>query len=161
VAVVIDLATPWTAVAHSVRLPPHPAHLPERFGLFTLILLGESVVAVMKGIESQETWSFSAASAAIIGLATLFTMWWWYFDRTRAAGERHVRTHQDAVRVHIWSYAHFPLYLAIVIVGVGIQRVVATATHGAHPEDAVMWITAGALLVTAMTAISKNSAAHT
>src|SRR6185295_999400 len=53
VAFAIDLGTPWLAVPHSVKVPPDAAHLPERFGLFTLILLGESVVAVMQGMESQ------------------------------------------------------------------------------------------------------------
>src|SRR5687767_4394876 len=78
VAFALDLATPWVTVDRSVRTPPHPAHLPERFGLFTLILLGESVVAVMKGIESQETWSVTAATSALVGMGILFTMWWWY-----------------------------------------------------------------------------------
>jgi low temperature requirement protein LtrA len=151
IAFMIDLATPWAAVDHSVRVPPHPAHLPERFGLFTLILLGESVVAVMKGIESQETWSVRAASSALLGLASLFAIWWWYFDRARAAGDYHVRTRRDAVKLHVWSYAHFPLYLAIVIIGVGIRRLVTAATHATIPEsDALMWMIAGGLLVGAM-----------
>jgi hypothetical protein len=55
-AFAIDLGTPWLAVPHSIKVPPDAAHLPERFGLFTLILLGESVVAVMQGMESQENW---------------------------------------------------------------------------------------------------------
>jgi low temperature requirement protein LtrA len=48
------LGTPWLAVPHSVKVPPDAAHLPERFGLFTLIPLGEAVVGVMHGMESQE-----------------------------------------------------------------------------------------------------------
>jgi hypothetical protein len=39
IAFAIDLGTPWLAVRHSVKIPPDAAHLPERFGLFTLILL--------------------------------------------------------------------------------------------------------------------------
>jgi low temperature requirement protein LtrA len=156
VACIIDLGTPWAAVDHSVRVPPHPAHLPERFGLFTLILLGESVVAVMKGIESQETWSVPAASSALLGLASLFGIWWWYFDRTRATAEHHVRTRRDAVRLHLWSYAHFPLYLGIVILGVGIRRFVGVATHEpVPPSDVPMWIVAGVLLAGAMSAIAS------
>jgi hypothetical protein len=50
----IDFGTPWLAVPYSMKVPPDAAHLPERFGLFTLILLGESVVAVMQGMESQD-----------------------------------------------------------------------------------------------------------
>src|SRR5262249_27498093 len=39
-AFALDLGTPWIAVRQSVSVPPDAAHLPERFGLFTLILLG-------------------------------------------------------------------------------------------------------------------------
>ena len=37
VAFAVDLGTPLLAVPHSVKVPPDAAHLPERFGLFTLI----------------------------------------------------------------------------------------------------------------------------
>jgi low temperature requirement protein LtrA len=155
VAFVLDLATPWATVTHDVRTPPHPAHLPERFGLFTLILLGESVVAVMKGIESQESWSVPAASAAVGGMGVLFGIWWWYFDRVGAAGERWVRTRRDAIHLQIWSYAHYPLYLSIVIIGVGIQRLVTMATHEPVPAtDVGMWLAGGALLMGSLTTIA-------
>jgi low temperature requirement protein LtrA len=109
-AFAVDLGTPWWTLDRSVHIPPHPSHLPERFGLFTLILLGESVVAVMKGIESQETWSVGAALAAFSGVVVLFTIWWGYFDVLNAAAERLVRTRGDAVRLNVWAFAHFPLY---------------------------------------------------
>src|SRR6059036_2916472 len=54
------------------RSPPDAAHLPERFGLFTIILLGESIVAVMHGMESQEYWSVSAALSAFLGMGIVF-----------------------------------------------------------------------------------------
>jgi low temperature requirement protein LtrA len=131
--------------------------LPERFGLFTLILLGESVVAVMKGIESQEDWSVSAATSALVGLGILFTIWWLYFDRMGAAGERWVRTKADGVRQQVWTYAHFPLYLSIVIVGVGIQRTVTAAAHEpVAATDVAMWLVGGALLIAAMTTIAAT-----
>jgi low temperature requirement protein LtrA len=142
-----------------VRTPPHPAHLPERFGLFTLILLGESVVAVMKGIESQETWSVTAASSALVGMGILFAIWWWYFDRIGAAGERRIRTRADAVRMQVWSYAHFPLYLSIVIIGVGIRRMVTAATHEPMSSgDVAMWLIGGSLLIAAMSTIAATIA---
>jgi low temperature requirement protein LtrA len=161
VAFLIDLATPWVAVNHSVRTPPHPAHLPERFGLFTLILLGESLVAVMRGIESQDTWSVEPASTALLGMASLFAIWWWYFDRARAAGEHHVRTRRDAVRLHVWSYAHFPLYLGIVIAGVGIQRLVGLGLEGSWSrEDQSLWLITGILLAGAIGTITRTAAAE-
>jgi low temperature requirement protein LtrA len=150
VAFAIDLGTPWLTLDRTVHLPPHPSHLPERFGLFTLILLGESVVAVMKGIESQDTWSPLAASAAISGIAVLFGIWWCYFEALEVTAARAVRSRVDAVRLHTWTYAHFPLYLGIVIIGVGIRRAVTHATHEPLPsDDLLMWMTGIGLLVAA------------
>ena len=156
-AFAIDLGTPWLSLERTVHLPPHPSHLPERFGLFTLILLGESVVAVMKGIESQETWSPLAASSAISGIAVLFGIWWWYFEVLDVTAARAVRSRADAVRLHIWTYAHFPLYLGIVIIGVGIRRAVTYATHEALPaEDQMMWAAGIVLLIGAGMALRST-----
>ena len=82
------LGTPWLTLRHAVKLPPNPAHLPERIGLFTLILLGESAVAVMRGMRSQQDWTPIAALSAFVGMALLFLVWWWYFDVAAAASER-------------------------------------------------------------------------
>jgi low temperature requirement protein LtrA len=146
VALAIDLGTPWLAVAHSVQVPPDAAHLPERFGLFTLILLGESIIAVMHGMKSQEDWSVAAGSSAFLGMAIAFLLWWWYFDGATAAAEQHVRTRADAIRFHVLSYAHLPLYLGIAAAGAGIERVVHLGTASAlHGHDGL--ILAGALAV--------------
>jgi low temperature requirement protein LtrA len=146
-AFAVDLGTPWVAVRHSVAVPPDAAHLPERFGLFTLILLGESVIAVMHGIEHQEYWSVPAASAAFSGMGFAFFIWWWYFDAAGATAERHVRSRRDAVRLDIWSFAHLPFYLGLVTAFVGIQLIVSVA-----PEPALagrqLLLFGGALLLT-------------
>lgn len=149
VAFTIDLGTPWVAVRHSVKVPPDASHLPERFGLFTLILLGESVVALMRGIESQENWPVEAAVSAFLGMALLFVLWWWYFDGAGAAEERPVRNHREAIRFHIWSYAHFPLSLGIVVLGVGIERSVTAAAHASLERADLLLMTGAAALVMA------------
>lgn len=139
-AFAIDLGTPLTAVRHNVSLPPDAAHLPERFGLFTLILLGESVVAVMHGIEHQEYWSVPAASAAFAGMGTAFFIWWWYFIAANATAAQPVSSHRDAMRLHAWSYAHLPLYLGLVAGFVGIQLVVSAAPAPALNAPQVAWL---------------------
>jgi low temperature requirement protein LtrA len=139
-AFAIDLGTPLTAVRHNVNLPPDAAHLPERFGLFTLILLGESVVAVMHGIERQEYWSVPAASAAFAGMGTAFFIWWWYFIAAKATAAQPVATHRDAIRLHTWSYAHLPLYLGLIVAFVGIQQVVSRAPAPALTAAQVIWL---------------------
>jgi low temperature requirement protein LtrA len=161
-AFAIDLGTPCLAVRHSVKVPPDAAHLPERFGLFTLILLGESVVAVMEGMESQEGWPPDAAASAILGMGILFLIWWWYFDGAAAASEQPVRNRREAIRFHVWSYAHFPLYLGIIVAGVGVQRSVTAATrHALSPQESLIFAGAASLMMLAMSAIDAASAART
>jgi low temperature requirement protein LtrA len=159
VALAIDLGTPWLAIPHSAKVPPDAAHLPERFGLFTLILLGETVVAVMHGMESQEEWPPAAAVSAILAMGIVFLLWWWYFDGARGATEQPVRNRREAVRFHIWSYAHIPLYLGVVVTGVGLQRIVTAASHTPLTTSESMILACGATCVmVAMTAIGATSA---
>ncbi len=154
VALAIDLGTPWVAVTHSAAVPPDASHLPERFGLFTLILLGESVIAVMQGMKSQEDWSVAPATSAFLGMAIAFTIWWWYFDGATAVGEQHVRTRRDAIRFHVWSYAHLPLYLGIAVAAAGIQRIVHLGSAAElHGVDGVLLATSLSVVMAAMTFI--------
>lgn len=161
VALLVDLGTPLVTAHLIVHVPPHAEHLPERFGLFTIILLGESLVAVMKGMESQEGWSPSAASAAFLGIAVAFLVWWWYFDGVRGAGERPITSHAGARRFLIWSFAHLPLYLGISVTGVGIEHVIRTAPDG-DLHGAEVWILNGAvtLLMASLITIGATSEAQ-
>jgi low temperature requirement protein LtrA len=157
VALAIDLGTPWMAVRHSVAVPPDASHLPERVGLFTLILLGECVVAVMHGMKGQDDWSVAAASAAFFGMALAFAIWWWYFDEADAAADRHVRTHRDAVAFHIWSYAHLPFYVGQTIAFAGVERIVHEGAAGAlHGHDGLIISGALALAMLALVVIGGS-----
>jgi low temperature requirement protein LtrA len=158
IALVIDMGTPLVTAHLTVHVPPDPAHLPERYGLFTIILLGESLVAVMKGMESQEGWSVSAALSAFLGMAIAFLIWWWYFDGAEGAAERTIRTKRQARAFVVWSYAHLPLYLGIAVAGVGIEHIVKIAPDG-HLHGAEPWLLGGAvtLLMLALTAIGITS----
>ena len=158
VALLIDLGTPWLAVQHTHKYPPDAEHLPERFGLFTIILLGESVASVMHGMESQDMWSPSAAISAFTGLSLAFGYWWWYFDGARGAAKRHVTSNRKTLMFQIWSYAHLPLYLCVAVVGVGVEHVVSLppGVH-LHPEDAWILTGAAAALMTTLTIIGYTS----
>jgi low temperature requirement protein LtrA len=147
VALTIDVGTPLLTTRHLVNVPHDAAHLPERFGLFSIILIGESMAAVMAGMGHQEYWSLRAASAAIGGIATVFAIWWAYFDGVDATAHRMVRTMGDAARFHVWSYAHLPLYLGIAVLGVGIERVIETATEAPLPARETLILAGAALSV--------------
>jgi len=157
-ALLIDMGTPWLAVQYTDKCPPDAEHLPERFGLFTIILLGESVAAVMHGMESQEMWSPSAAISAFTGLSLAFGYWWWYFDGAHGAAKRHVTSNRKTLLFQIWSYAHLPLYLCVAVVGVGVEHVIALPLGAhLHREDAWILTVAAAALMTALTIIGFTS----
>jgi low temperature requirement protein LtrA len=159
IAFLIDLATPWLAIRHSVSIPPDEAHLPERFGLFMLILLGDAVISVMQGMESQETWTPEAALSAFLGMAILFMLSWWYFDGSAGAAEQPVRTRAQAVRFHVWSYAHLPLYLATIVTGVGLRRIVTAASRATLDGGEILILTGAlSLAMAAVTTIGATSA---
>ncbi|MGB8360467.1 MAG: low temperature requirement protein A, partial [Acidimicrobiia bacterium] len=82
IALAIDLATPWVMRREQAKVPLDVSHLPERFGLFTILVLGESISAVVTGL-AHTSWTGApiVASAGAIGVATAF--WWMYFDNTR------------------------------------------------------------------------------
>src|SRR5438477_7884 len=106
----MDIANSWPPSHGRIMLPPGAAHFPERFGLLTIILLGEFVASVMRGIESQMSWSFLAASAAVLSLGLGFAIWSCYSDGAKGWETRHVRSHKDVVRLRGWIALHFPLF---------------------------------------------------
>jgi low temperature requirement protein LtrA len=157
-ALLVDVATPIATAHLTVQAPPDAAHLPERYGLFTIILLGESLVAIMQGMESQDGWSVSAALSAFLGMLFAFLVWWWYFDGAHAAAERTIRSRRDARAFMLWSFAHLPLYLGIAVAGVGLEHIVKIATRGhLHGSEVVILCAAVSLLMLALTAIGASA----
>ena len=55
------------------------SHLPERMGLFTLIVLGESIVSIVIGMTDQQ-WNLYSVIVSALGLCISFSLWWLYFD---------------------------------------------------------------------------------
>ncbi|MGH3470104.1 MAG: low temperature requirement protein A, partial [Thermocrispum sp.] len=82
VGVVAELAVPVWAE----RVEPttwHPHHIAERYGLFTIIVLGESILAATTAIQeaiSAGRASAALATLAVAGLVIVFSMWWLYFS---------------------------------------------------------------------------------
>ncbi len=82
VMVVAELSVPVLAERHG-STTWHPHHIAERYGLFTLIVLGESVLAATLAVQSALDAGQAIDSLLVIGgggLLIVFSMWWVYFS---------------------------------------------------------------------------------
>ncbi|MEP6685786.1 MAG: low temperature requirement protein A [Verrucomicrobiota bacterium] len=161
-ALFIDIGNSWPSSRGTTQSPPGATHFPERFGLLTIILLGEFVASVMRGIESQMAWNFLAASAAVLSLALGFAVWSCYSDGANGWEPRHIRSHKDVARLRIWIALHFVLFLGIGILGVGVRRAIALPAGGHFDaaEQLIICVTAfGTMLV--IMGIAATSERHT
>lgn len=140
---IIDFATPLSARKLMLELPPHPSHLPERFGLFTIIVLGEAIVAVVQGVSEQK-WDVLTVISAVFGLGIALSLWWVYFDNLGGTPIQRARTEGRAVILNIWLYTHLPLVIGIAACGVAVELVLMSKPMLALP-DAVRWLLCGSV----------------
>lgn len=118
----IEFATPILCREFVIRVPPSATHLPERMGLFTIIVLGEAIVAVVRGLSEQQ-WGVPSTATALLGLGTAVSLWWLYFD-TADGSPLHGMGKGRFYAAIIWLYSHLPLALGLVATGVGVEHMV-------------------------------------
>jgi low temperature requirement protein LtrA len=103
VALLLDLNLPPLSTRMvRPRVPTSGRHVPERWALFTMIVIGESVVAVALETSGAE-WLLNSAAAAVLGFAAVAAIWWLYFDR-----QANVVLRGTTMTVVVYSYAHLP-----------------------------------------------------
>lgn len=132
-AFTLDLIFPWWVARYTYRIPPHPEHLPERFGLFTIILLGEGMASTVHALNHGPHLSMHAFIAALGGALLAFMTWVGYFDQARAQQERHVADGRAGRNFRLWAHAHVALYLGIASLAAGTVHF-AGATHMLYQE---------------------------
>jgi low temperature requirement protein LtrA len=107
--------------------PWHPGHIAERYGLFTLIVLGECIAAVTVALHSaSSSHGFTTGLVAVIVGAVLivFSVWWWYFENPAEEGLRMSRQ-----LAFLWGYGHYVVLGSLGALGAGLQ-LAAAASHG-------------------------------
>jgi low temperature requirement protein LtrA len=118
VALALELSLPPLSTRLHRTIPTSSSHLPERWALFTMIVIGESIVAVAVGTADAD-WKVSSATAAVLGFAAGAAVWWLYFDNM---DEVLVRGSSPAMVVY--SYAHLPLLMALAGLGAGVRLLI-------------------------------------
>jgi len=117
----------WAARAKRLRW--HSEHIAERYGLFTIIVLGESVLAGTVAIASATEAGLpdvTLLSVALGALLIVISMWWLYFERSTADLLTTIG------RSFQWGYGHYFIWAAAAAVGAGVAIAVDVATH--HTE---------------------------
>ncbi len=123
VALAIDFYTPYRVRKIQAKVPFDVSHLPERFGLFTILVLGESIAAVVAGLE-HEGWKLAPFIGAILGIAIATGLWWIYFDNLEGSVVRRKKEQRTAWKPTVWIYSHLPLALSLTASGIGLEFIV-------------------------------------
>jgi low temperature requirement protein LtrA len=115
----------------------HPGHIAERYGLFTLIVLGESILGATVSIQSAFDAGEEVARLIMIaagGLLTVFAMWWLYFDQPTDGSLRRFWRGEAGLRESpfLFGYGHLFIFASAAAVGGGLEIAVDYATH--HTE---------------------------
>lgn len=130
VLVLIELAGPALAERRAGGTPWHAHHIAERYGLLTIIALGEGIigtVAAVSAVVQAQGWSVDAALVALAGTGLTFGMWWMYF---MIPGADVLHRHRE--RSFAWGYGHIPLFAAIAGTGAGLHVAAYYIEHVAH-----------------------------
>ena len=125
VALSVELLAPILAVRtlDEPLVSFHPRHIAERYGLFTIIVLGESVLAVASGTAGTE-WARAAVFTAALSFVVAACIWWIYFDYVEITGME-----LAPKPAFYWGYGHLAVYAAIAAFGVGAQLAIEGAAH--------------------------------
>lgn len=95
------------------------SHLSERFGLFVIIAITETVIAVVNGISKVEHLTLYSGFAGVLGLILAFGIWWVYFDHVTYRPFRY-----GTWIVFFWSNLHIPLIIGITAIGAGTVNLI-------------------------------------
>ena len=141
-AVGVDAAGPIVATWRGDRAPLHMEHLPERFALLVILVLGEAVGGASTGVHDGK-WIAPSVAVGVVGFVIAAALWWNYFDITADDSEERLQEDDDPdgagqgddpgsrtdERHDLFVYGHLPLTLGVVMTGVGLEDLVA------HPSD--------------------------
>jgi low temperature requirement protein LtrA len=111
-------ATPW-----------HAEHIAERYGLLTLIVLGEVILGITGAFGpalSERGFSIPLLLLGIGGLLVVVGLWWIYF----LGGDDQGLTTQRVA--YLWGYGHYVVFAGVAATGAGLEVAVDAEEHVAH-----------------------------
>lgn len=126
------------------------SHFDERLGLFTILVLGEAILAVSFGTSVTE-WGVRSVLIGGMGFSIAVGVWWLYFQRfDERVVDRALRenTHWREARQRgiAYIYGHYAVHIGIVAAGIGIEAALeASLTHHALGVGSRITLCAGVI----------------
>jgi low temperature requirement protein LtrA len=102
-------------------------HIPERYGLFTIIVLGESVVTVAIRL-GRENLDGGAVASALLGFGIAAAIWWSYFETVSSSSLSSERPWAS----FIWGYGHLFGYAGIAAAAIGVELAIEAGAADDH-----------------------------
>jgi low temperature requirement protein LtrA len=152
-AAAIDYAGPAWLTRERLRGLQHVAvaHFAERYSLFVIICLGESIVAIGVGALGQNAdrpLSAEEVVAVALGLLITVAMWWTYFEGFADAAAERLRRHRDPVlaAADAYSYLHLLIVAGIITFSVGVKILTRGSISAPMPGPARLALCGGVAL---------------
>jgi low temperature requirement protein LtrA len=114
----------------------HPHHIAERYGLFTIIVLGECVLATnvaLQVVVEDTGWDPDLLLVGGGGLVLLFALWWMYFLKEAGAG---LARRRDLG--FVWGYGHYVVFGSLAALGAGLEVTVEAVSHHVAAPDGLV-----------------------
>lgn len=144
--VVAELAVPVFAERAGIT-PWHPHHIAERYSLFFIIVLGETILSATVAIQDAFEPGGDGQAAVVVlmvsGVLIVFSLWWTYFAYEASDALADVQGISN-LRAYGWGFGHYLIFAAAAAVGAGLA---ARTEYRLHPEEFSERITAAALSV--------------
>jgi len=144
-ALIVEIGNVFTPRTRALQtlLPPDPHHMRERYGIFVIIVLGESFIKTITSASglalNPEILAFS-----LLGIFVVVALWWLYFNdvETTVIKPSHWAP-------YVWIYAHLPLTMGLTAFGVGAKKLFQSAGDD-HVKVGYLALYCGALAVYAL-----------
>lgn len=145
-AAAVDLFVPFLARRGMARIAYEPSHLPERFGLFLIIALGESV-AETGVVAGRLPTTPDRLAAVAVAFALVCALWWVYFVFAAGAIRHAVRTAEVAIEVirPVLPYGHLTFVGGIIAIAAAAGEVITHPLAHLHTDAAALLFGGAAL----------------
>ncbi|MGP3961003.1 low temperature requirement protein A [Nonomuraea sp. 3N208] len=142
----VDLSVPFLARRRMARIAYEPSHLPERFGLFLIIALGESV-AETGVVAGHQPLTPARLAAVAVAFALTCALWWVYFAFAAGAIRYALRTAEVAIEVirPVLPYGHLAFVGGVIAIAAATGEVITHPLAHLHTDVAALLFGGAAL----------------